>query len=110
MLGLGLVLAVGAAWVLYEDNEDKAARITVLEQEAEDRETAELAAGIARGVASAGRADVEAIVRQALEENARAPTSEACLRDPAVAGAYASMQRMRDAHADALRTAAGRTD
>lgn len=86
--------------------EDQRRALSDLKLEMQNRARIELADDRARARDAAGRAEVEAILRDFVRENAVAPVSEACRADPAIERAYDTVERMRDARKDALRSLA----
>lgn len=105
--GLALLLIVSVcACVAFKADADATRRqVTSLQLELATRELAEDANEAARPYLSAGRAEVEQIFRRHFQESANAPLSASCASDPAIARAYDTIERMSDAHADAIRNA-----
>lgn len=102
----GLLLLIVLA--LWNANAAQGRKISSLEAEARAVARSDNAANRGRAVVNAGEPRVETIYRDVIREVASAPISDACRTDPALAVAYAGAERMRDAHEDAIRVAAGR--
>lgn len=107
ILALACLILGFLAWAGFADAANKADTIDRLEAEAKQRNKIETADNRARETASAGRAEIEAMLRDFVRENAVAPVSEVCLSDPAIVRAYDTIERMRDTHHNALRTPPG---
>jgi hypothetical protein len=101
-----IALFAGCVWFAAEARTQRE-RVTALELEIAAREIEGGALEGSRAVLSLGRADVDSIVRSFLRESANAPLEEVCRNDPAFARAYDAIDRMRDAHENALRDAPG---
>lgn len=104
-LALASVALFAACLWFRADAEAARRNVSELRRELSARETERAAVDASRAVADAGRDDIERLLNRYMREAAHAPIAEDCRSDPAILRAYGAIERMRDAHADALRGA-----